>query len=703
MIGAGVVVGHKGAGVINLDQAALAMYPAYGYATLRESGRIFMPWFDPIPGSIDLPVSVDLGGPTSKVVALGGAMLLSIVLGLALHFLVFGPLRDSPPISRIIASLGVLSYLQALASHHFGGSARQVEGILPSGKVENVFGLGGDLPHARIAIAAIALAVAAGLWAYYRYSPLGVATRAAEENPRGAALLGWSPQRLASLNWLISATITGFAGVLFLDVTSLTPSGYTLLIVPALGAALLGNLTSPALAAIGGIVIGMVQSAAVWVVRFDWWPSWIPAEGVRDAMPLMIIVGLQFSRGHQLPVRSTVVVRPQPRAPVIRRPTVWVAGIAVAVIAQSIRSTGADESRLVISLTAGLLMLSSVVLVGYLGQVSLANLAFAGVAAYVMTRLASDGSREGLSIFVVDGPGLPHPLAALIGVLVAAAAGLLVAIPALRIRGINLAVVTLAAATAATELVFSNPALVGATAGATTPVPRPSWFGFDVGSRNPETALNDHTPFTILVLTFFVITALAVMNLRRGATGRRMLATRANERAAAACGVDITRVKLLGFGISACIAGMSGVVMAYSLTVMSVTSWSPFGGITNLTLLFIGGVGSIAGMLIGAALIPAGVLSSSSGEGDFLRAAVAGVVMIAVAVKRPDGLSSLGRPVFDRARRACASAARNWRETPAAGRADRPGDVIEIEVFSVDQSDDSPWRRPGGASDISRD
>ncbi|MEM7094436.1 MAG: ABC transporter permease [Actinomycetota bacterium] len=651
LIGAGVVVGHKGAGVINLDQAALAMYPAYGYATLRESGQIFMPWFDPIPGSLDLPVSLDLGGPTSKLVAVGGALAMSVLLGIALHFLVFGPLRDSPPISKIIASLGVLSYLQALASHHFGGKARQVDGILPDGKVENVFGLGGDLPHARIALALIALVAAVLLWAYYRYSNLGLATRAAEEEPRGAQLLGWSPSRLALVNWLISATITGLAGVLFLDVTSLSPSSYTLLIVPALGAALLGNLTSPALAAVGGIAIGMIQSAAVWVVSVDWWPESLPAEGVRDAIPLLIIVGLQFARGHQLPVRSTVVVRPQPRAPQIRRPWLWISVLVAVVALVSSQSTGAAEARLVVTLIACLLMLSSVVLVGYLGQVSLANVAFAGVAAYLMTRLASDGTRQGLSIFVVDGPGLPDPLASLLAVGIATIVGLLVALPALRIRGINLAVVTLAAATATTELVFANPAFVGSTAGANTPVPLPTWFGFDVGSRNPDTGLSDNTAFTVLVTIFLVIALVAVINLRKGAVGRRMLAVRANERAAAAVGVNITGTKLLGFGISAFIAGMAGVVMAYSVTVLNVSTWSPFGGITNLTLLFIGGVGSIAGALIGAALIPAGLLSSSASEGEFLRAAVAGIVMIAIAVRRPDGLSSFGQPFLDRLRR----------------------------------------------------
>ena len=475
--------------MINLDQAALAMYAAFGYATVRESGQLFLPWFDFIPGPLDVPFRIDFGGPASKPVALLAALGLSLLLGVGLHYLVFGPLRDSPPISKIIASLGVLSYLQALASHHFGGSARLVEGVLPQGTIENILGLGGDLPIARLMLAVMAIIAALMLWAYYRYTMLGLATRAAEERPDGAALLGWSPQRLALINWMISTTLTGLAGVLFLDVTSLSPSSYTLLIVPALGAALLGNLTSPVVAAIGGIVIGVVQSAAVWVVSVDWWPDWIPAEGVRDAIPLLVIVAVQFARGDQLPTRSTVVTRPQPRAPIVRRPLLWAIGITGVIAFISASSTGAGEARLVVTLIAGLLMLSSVVLVGYLGQVSLANLAFAGVAAYLATRFASDGTRTGLSIFVVDGPGLPDPIAALLGVGIATIVGLIVAIPALRIRGINLAVVTLAAAVAATELVFANPAFIGATAGANTPVPSPVWFGVDVSPRNPDTCL----------------------------------------------------------------------------------------------------------------------------------------------------------------------------------------------------------------------
>jgi len=626
------------------------MYPAYGYATLRESGELYMPWFDFIPGPLDIPVAVSFGTSLSKPAALAGALAISVVLGLALHFLVFGPLRTSPPISKIIASLGVLSYLQSIAAHHFGVGSRQVDGILPTGSVENVFGLGNNLAYSRIALALIAVTVGIALWAYYRFTMTGLATRAADESPVGSVMLGWSPGRLASINWLISSVITGLAGVLFLDITLLSPVGYTLLIVPALGAAFLGNLTSPLIAAVGGVGIGMAQSAAVRLAGFDWWPEAIPAQGVRGAIPLMLIVVLQFSRGHRLPIRTTIVTRPQPRAPLSNRPLLAMILLGAVIAFLAAGATGADEARLVTTLIAALLMLSSVVLVGYLGQVSLANLAFAGIAAYVAIRLSSDGTPTQYNIFVVNGPGLPDPLAALLGVVAATAVGLLVALPALRIRGIHLAVVTLAAATAATELVFANRALVGSTAGANTPVPRPEWFGVDVGSRDLATGLSDNTPFTALVAILLLVATVAVMNLRRGSTGRRMLAVRANERAAIALGVDVTRVKLLGFGISAAIAGSAGVLIAYALTVLSIQTWSPFGGITNLTLLFIGGVGSIAGMIIGAVLIPAGLLSSSASEGEFLRGAIAGMAMIAIAIKLPDGLSSLGRPLLENAK-----------------------------------------------------
>lgn len=346
-----------------------------------------------------------------------------------------------------------------------------------------------------------------------------------------------------------------------------------------------------------------------------------------------------------MPARGAVFETRQPFVPPVHRPVRWMAVGVVVIAVLSATGDGADESRLVTSLIAAVLMLSSVVLVGYLGQVSLAQLAFAGIAAFGAARLASDGSQVDLNVITVDGPGLPDPLAALIGVAFAVVIGLATALPALRIRGMQLAIVTLAVAVAATELVFANETLVGGGAGANTPVPRPEWFGADVGVRDLETGLTDRTTFTVFVTIALAAVVLAVANLRRGHTGRRFLATRSNERAVAAVGVDVVRTKLLGFGIGAAIAGVAGVLIAYQTTILQFQSWTALGGILSLALLFIGGVGSFGGVVIGSLLVPAGVLSSSSSEGEILRTAVSGAVLVAVAVFRPDGLASLAAPI----------------------------------------------------------
>ena len=183
VLGTGIVVGHKGSGLINLDQGALAMFPAYAFATMRESGDVFLPWFDFIPGPIDVPVQLSLSdGPTSKGVALAVGLAMSVLLGVLVQALVFGPLRRKPPVSKVIGSLGALLYLQSIALHHFGAKAKFVDGVLPSGGIDNPLGLGGRLPYNPIVFALGALAIGVALTVYYRRARTGVATRAVADS-----------------------------------------------------------------------------------------------------------------------------------------------------------------------------------------------------------------------------------------------------------------------------------------------------------------------------------------------------------------------------------------------------------------------------------------------------------------------------------------------------------------------------------------
>ncbi|MDG1845181.1 MAG: ABC transporter permease [Acidimicrobiales bacterium] len=647
LLASGIVIGHKGSGLINLDQGALAMYPAYTFMTMRNSGDIYFPWVDFIPGPIDIPYQLSVASTgVGKLPSFIAAIMMSFLLGIAVQTLVFGPLRNKPPVSKIIGSLGALFYLTSVAAYQFGFKNKTIDGILPQGTWKNPLGLDGQLSVERIALVIIALLIGGGLTAYYRFTSTGLATRAIEDSETGATLLGHSIRRISTLNWVLSTLVTGLAGILALDLVSLSPNRYTLFVIPALGAALFGNLTSPWLATIGGVLLGVFQSATAGLTLKSWWPEWIPSEGLRHATPLLMIIIFQYTRGHKLPVRGSRFASRQPKASPGRN-ILWqfilITGIVIWVLA---KGSSVTQGRLITSIIAAILMMSSVVIIGYLGQLSLANLTFAGVAAYLSTRLAADGVRYGFSPFVLDGPGLPSPIAMLFGVAIAVLIGLIIAAPAIRIRGLQLAVVTLAGAVATNELVLANEPLVGKGARSNLSVPPPKWFGVDI-TVDPSVS-RDRTMLIIFCSIWLLIVVFAVVGLRRGMIGRKFLAVRANERAAAAVGVNVSGTKLLGFGIGSAIAGIAGVLTAYQHTVLQVSGWDALSGIANVTLLFLGGVAHIGGALLGAFITPGGLFSSSSSEGQILRNAAAGAIMIAVAIFRPDGLVSLMEPIKER-------------------------------------------------------
>ena len=176
---------------------------------------------------------------------------------------------------------------------------------------------------------------------------------------------------------------------------------------------------------------------------------------------------------------------------------------------------------IVVSMIAAIIGLSSVVLTGYLGQISLAQYAFAGLAAFTTAKLTIEG--------------VPFPWAPVLAVALTVLVGILVGLPALRVRGMTLAVATLGAAVAIEQLVFASPELNGLSG-----VPRPSLFGLDLGFLGHGRD-NFRPEFGVLVLVALVVCALGVANLRRSPTGLRWLAVRSNERAAAASGVDVAR------------------------------------------------------------------------------------------------------------------------------------------------------------------
>jgi ABC-type branched-subunit amino acid transport system permease subunit len=278
-----------------------------------------------------------------------------------------------------------------------------------------------------------------------------------------------------------------------------------------------------------------------------------------------------------------------------------------------------------------LLSLSVVVVTGYVGQISLAPMAFAGVAGFTVIHLASGG--------------VPFPFATLGAALVATVLGVLVGLPITRVRGMSLAVATLAIAVAIEGLVLASPSFSGGPAGMSAP--RPTLFGVDLGIGALGDA-NFRPAFGFTVLVVLVLACAGVANLRRNRTGLRWLAVRANERAAAAAGIDVTRAKLGAFAVSSFLAGLCGVFMAYSATTLSPTSFMVIGALVAVSLTYLAGVSSISGALVAGALTQAGIFTAltsdlAGGSADDYVFAISGVLLIVTAITAPEGITGLWR------------------------------------------------------------
>lgn len=634
MLATGLVVAYRGSGVINFSHGAIAMYTALTFNRLRAEARlggdgsIFLPWVDILPewGWLramrlnNVPVRIGVGqAPLSTTTALILSLAMAGLIGILAHLLVFRPLRDASPLSKVIGSVGIMIYLIAVANLHFGSSLRGDDGwgvfTRNQEPVNNFLGLGSGYPRSSLWLLASAVVIAGVVWAILRFTSFGLAARAVDENERAMVLLGYSADRIAGITWIFSALIAGAVGIIYVGFTQ--PTNMTLLIVPALGAALVGNLTSVPIAAAGGIGIAMMQSGGVYFAGRDWWPEWLPAAGMRQIMPLLIVIALLFLRGDQLPVRGSLQSRGEPRAPASANPvrtTAITGGIWIFFL---LFAGWKVESGITQTLGAAVFMLSLVVIVGFLGQISLAQWSIAGLAAFVMVRLAADGTL----IRTVDGiaktgPGWPDPLAALGGVVAAIVAGVIIAVPAVRVRGLQLAVISITAVIAIEDMLLGNVSLMGIGANANNPAPQPDWFGAYVGAQKRTDGNSDliGTPdnpaYTVLVLIISLSLGLAVAQMRRGMTGRRFLAIRSNERAAAAMGVNVAASKVLGFAISSALAGVAGVIYTYKFQAVSSGSFGLFAGLGLLAFAYIAGVTTVPGAFVGGVLVAGGFLSS---------------------------------------------------------------------------------------------
>ncbi|WGJ83659.1 branched-chain amino acid ABC transporter permease/ATP-binding protein [Gordonia sp. SMJS1] len=609
-LGLALVMTFKSSGVVNFATGAVALYAAYTYAFLRQGELL-----NPIPG---FPATTSLGSDLGVAAALLISVVVAAILGVILYLLVFRPMRAAPALAKAVAAIGLMLVIQALIALRVGENAPSVGPIF---KVDT-FTIGSSaVPTDRLmlAVVIVGLAICAGL--VLRYTRFGVATEAAAESEKGALVTGLSPDRIAVANWALSSATAGLGGVLIAPIVPLNPVAYTMFIVPALAAALVGNFTAISITVGAGLVIGMLQSEAT-KLQTTW--DWMPDAGVAEAVPLILIIGFLLIRGRPLPGRGAVTRNDLGRSPRPNHLVIpGVLGVAVAVLAL-VTTSGSLRLAVIATMIYAIIALSQVVVTGYAGQVSLAQLTLAGVGAYALSRLTDDLN-------------IPFPLAPLLAACAAMVIGVIVGLPALRVRGLPLMVATLALAVFCEAFWFRNPSLNGGLQGAR--VESPSIFGIDLGIGAGEGY--PRTAFGILCLVVLTLVAYAVALLRRRGLGASMLAVSANERSAAAAGINVGATKLIAFAIASFLAGLGGSLLAYQQTLATAGSYAVFAGIGLFAVFYIAGVTSISGAVLAGIIAPGGLMYFAADKyasfGDYYML-VSGILLVLTVVTSPDGV-----------------------------------------------------------------
>jgi branched-chain amino acid transport system permease protein len=631
------------------------MYVAYVYRLLRADGDLFLPplpnplalvegvvhWFQ-TSDSFDLPdwpTKISLGGPMNFWVSLVLSLVFCVIFGLAIHFLIFKPLRDAPILAKVVASVGLFLLLQAIVVRRFATNPQTLKPLPFVDKSQVDLGLL-KITQEALFVTVLVIVFAVVLWLLFQRTRFGLATRAAAENERGAVVLGFNPDMLAAVNWVLATTITGLLGIFVASIqSSVDPLSLPALIVPALSAALVGGFRSFAWTTAAAFLLGMQKPLIDYVsVNHDWYPKAAggqPFPGVATLIPLVVIVVALFLRGNALPERGAATLGRLPYSPTPPKWALITAGPAL-IVASAIAAlfwfTPAFRGALANSLVGIIICLSVVVLTGFVGQISLAQMAFAGFSAFAVSKMTNEH-------------GWPFPLPIFAGALVALIVGMVVALPALRVRGVNLAIVTFAAAVAIYDVVFKNASVNDPLYG--SPVVSPGWV--DPNKTEPREFLGitvgDGTipnPLTAIFCLIGVgVLCYAVANVRRSTTGRQMLALRSNERAAAAAGVNVSGTKMLAFAVSAFIAGIAGAVIAYRFGGATPERYTYQMSLILFAFAYLGGISSVAGAVVGGTLVSGGLvftfLANVVGVPSEFTLLLGGLGLIVTAILNPDG------------------------------------------------------------------
>jgi branched-subunit amino acid ABC-type transport system permease component len=561
MVAVGLVLTYQATGVFNFAFGAQAYLSAFIFTLLVQNEHM--------PIWLAFVLSV---------------VLLAPVLGLALDRYLFRKIPNSNATAKLVTGITLFVGIPALLPVIFGSSNQYNPPSILFNPDTVYFHIGNTPFNGLYLTSLVATAlVLLALTALMRFTNLGLQMRGAVESRRLIQLDGVNAGRVVAVAWAVSSLMAGLAGVLLAPATGqLQAQDYATLMVAAFAAAAWAVLRSLPIAALVGIIIGVADTLL---------EGYLPASSVwssatLSSLPfvvliaaLLIVPGLRRLGDATDPLASIDPPTP-PTTAALRAPQVdriikigWYVLLAAFVVSMLTWMPKTWENVFNAGLAFSVIFLSITLITGMGGQLSLCQATLAGVGAFTAAQLAN---HLGLSLL----------LGGLVGAVAAGAVAVVLAVASLRLRGLGLALMTIAAALFFDSAIFPQ---LSNSNGSPLSV-QAKWVGLDI--LNP-----DGHAFFVTGLIVLVVCVAAVLLVRKGTTGRYLSAMRGSETAAAGLGINLTWQRVLIFGISGVVAGIGGTMLTIQQQAVSAENFNYEFSLAFVVIVVTTGVSTVEGAI----------------------------------------------------------------------------------------------------------
>lgn len=591
LLAVGMALIFSVANLVNFSQGSLFMIGAYiGWLAMTQAG---------LPVWLALPLA-----------ALGCAL-----LGVLIERVALRPLVDAPPIAPLLSTVAVAFILDNLALLLFKAETRAFNAALPAWRLN----LGGvSIGMLDVVIAVTGLTCLVGLYLFLYRTRLGWGVRAAAQDRDAALQMGVDVDRVRTLVFALASALAGVAGVLLgLYYNSVNPAMGFGAGLKGIVAALLGGIGSVPAALVGGLMLGQIESLATAYLGLNY-------RNLAAFLILALVLALRPEglfgrtslRGYEVNAGAFFSVGTPRRIP----GRVLAAVLCFALLIPLLPGSDYLVQVLFTGLMYALLALGLNLVAGA-GQISLGQAGLFAIGAYGSALLTT---RLGASFW------LALPLVALLG----AVLGVLLAYPALRLRGHYLVIATLALAEVVALVLLNWEWLTNGPIGI---------FGIPAPTLGPLRFIGPR-PYYYLALALVAGSAAALTRLTTAHIGRTLGGIREDELAAETQGVETGHYKALAFGIGAAVTALGGALFAHSSGYISPDIFTPSVSVLVLTMVILGGLGSVPGVIASAVLLIA--LPELARPLADTRWLIYGVLLLLLIRFRPQGL--LGRAVTKR-------------------------------------------------------